>query len=189
MTSPVALLVTAIVFPPAPLALACGCCSTVDISSLPRRSRWSGLAPDAPGESTEGRRPAAALVSSGRGRRAPLDALDDAVLERAVAGARGRGFDAVDRLHPRGHASEHGVLAVEPGRRVGCKDEELAPVRVRPRIGHGERPAEELVLGDLVLEGVAGPARTGAERVAALDHEAADHAVEDQAIVEAVGRE
>src|SRR5205823_5431823 len=38
-----------------------------------------------------------------------------------------------------------------------------------------------------VLEGVAGAARPGAGRVAALDHEVLDHAVEDHAVVEAVG--
>ena len=40
---------------------------------------------------------------------------------------------------------------------------------------------------DLVVEGVARAAGAGAQRVAALDHEAGDHAVEDDAVVERLG--
>src|SRR5205823_3279945 len=68
-------------------------------------------------------------------------------------------------------------------------DEELAAVRVRSRVRHGERAADDLVVVDLVLERVAGPAGAGPERAAALDHEVAYDAVEAEPVVEAVARE
>ena len=42
---------------------------------------------------------------------------------------------------------------------------------------------------ELVLEGVSGPARSGAVRVAALDHEVLDDAVEGQPVVETIAGE
>src|SRR5437763_9404147 len=135
------------------------------------------------------------LMGSARARRSlmfsvgQVDALDRLVLDRAVAGARRGALDGVDRIHARGHASEHGVLAVEPRRRVGGDDEELRAVGVRAGVGHGERAALDLVLVELVLERVAGTAGAGALGAAALDHEVGDHAMEDEAVVEAVGGE
>ena len=62
------------------------------------------------------------------------------------------------------------------------RDEELAAVRVRPRVGHREDAG--LVVAqlrvELVGELVAGAAGALPERIAALDHEAVDHAVEDR---------
>ena len=62
-------------------------------------------------------------------------------------------------------------------------DEELRAVGARAGVGHGQQVG--LVEGQLgvrlVLERVAGTAGAGAERAAALDHEAADHAVEARA--------
>src|SRR5206468_660215 len=107
-----------------------------------------------------------------------LHALDHGVLARAVAGAGRRRLDRVDRLHPGGHAAEDRVLAVEPRRRVGRDDEELAAVGVRPGVRHRERAAHDLVVVELVLERVAGAAGAGALRATALDHEVLDHAVE-----------
>ena len=75
------------------------------------------------------------------------------------------------------------------GRRLGGDDEELRAVRVRPRVRHRERAADDLVLVELVLELVAGASRAGPERAPALDHEVRDHAVEREPVVEAVGRE
>src|SRR5207247_7651778 len=46
----------------------------------------------------------------------------------------------------------------------------------------------DLVLVELVLELVSGPARSGPRRIAALDHEIRDDAGEDQLVVEAVAR-
>jgi hypothetical protein len=63
------------------------------------------------------------------------------------------------------------VLAVQPRRRLGGDDEELRAVGVRAGVGHRQRAADDLVLVDLVLEGVAGAAAAGALRAAALDHE------------------
>src|SRR3954453_4875544 len=122
---------------------------------------------------------------------APLkrDALDARFFARAVVGVGVRGLDLVDHVHAVGHAPEDRVLAVEPRRRVGGNDEELAAVRVRPRIGHRERAAHDLVVVELVLERVAGATTAGAGRVAALDHEVLDHAVEDHAVVEVVAGE
>src|SRR3954453_13820557 len=122
---------------------------------------------------------------------APLkrDALDARFFARAVVGVGVRGLDLVDHVHAVGHAPEDRVLAVEPRRRVGGNDEELAAVRVRAGIRHRERAAHDLVVVELVLERVARAAATGAVRVAALDHEVLDHAVEDHAVVELVAGE
>jgi hypothetical protein len=81
------------------------------------------------------------------------------------------------------------VLAVEPRGLADGDDEELRAVRVRPGVGHGQRPAHDLVVVDLVLERVARAAGAGARRVAALDHEVADDPVEDHAVVEALAGE
>ena len=86
-------------------------------------------------------------------------------------------------------AAEDGVLAVQPGRRLGGDDEELGAVGVGAGVGHRQRAALDLVLVELVLEGVAGAAAAGALRAAALDHEVGDDAVEDEPVVEAVGGE
>src|SRR5262245_11911044 len=120
---------------------------------------------------------------------AELDAVDRDVLVRLVAPVARDLRDRVDHVHPGRDLAEDGVLAVEPRRGLGRDDEELAAVRVRPRVRHRERAADDLVLVELVLELVAGTARPGARRVAALDHEVRDHAVEDDAVVEAVARE
>src|SRR3954465_14472243 len=118
-----------------------------------------------------------------------LHPLDHRVVDGLVARARLRALDRVDRVHPVRHLAEHRVLAVETRRGVGRDDEELRPVRARPGVGHGQRAAHDLVVVDLVLEGVPGAARAGARRVAALDHEVLDHAVEDHAVVEPVAGE
>src|SRR5918992_1303559 len=118
-----------------------------------------------------------------------LHALDHRVLHRAVLGAGLGPLDRVDGLHARADLAEDGVLAVEPGSRVGRDDEELAAVRVRPAVGHRQRAAHDLVVVDLVLELIARTAGAGALRAAALDHEVLDHAVEDQPVVVAVLRQ
>src|SRR5437764_10532886 len=118
-----------------------------------------------------------------------LDALDRGRLARLVARVARQPGDPVDDVHPRRHAAEDGVLAVEPRTGLRGDDEELAAVRVRACVRHREGAALDLVVVDLVLEWVAGPARPRAGRVAALDHEVRDHAVEDDAVVEAVARE
>ena len=64
--------------------------------------------------------------------------------------------DRVDDVHPARHLAEHGVLAVEPRGRICGDDEELRAVRVRAGVRHRERAAFDLVLVELVLEGVAG---------------------------------
>src|SRR2546422_884001 len=68
-------------------------------------------------------------------------------------------------------------------------DENRGAVGGGPGVGHRGRAAAHLVLVDLVLEGVAGPAGPGSLRTATLDHEVRDHAVKDEAVVEAVGRQ
>ena len=64
-------------------------------------------------------------------------------------------------------------------------DEELRAVGVRAGVGHRERAADDLVVVELVLEGVARAAGAGALGAAALDHEVGDHAVEGEPVVEA----
>ena len=81
---------------------------------------------------------------------------------------------------PSSDGAEDGVLAVEPGRRVGGDDEELRAVGVRPGVGHRQRALDDLVVVELVLEGVAGAAGAGSLRAAALDHEVGDDPVEDR---------
>ena len=70
------------------------------------------------------------------------------------------------------------------GRALG--DEELRAVGVRARVGHRQqaRLVELEVRPELVLEAVAGIARAGAQRIAALDHELRDDAVELDPVVE-----
>src|SRR3954464_9993600 len=113
-------------------------------------------------------------------------ALDDGILARAVVAVGVARLDLVDHVYSVHHPAEDCVLAVEPRRRVGRDDEELAAVRIRARVRHRERAAHDLVIVDLVFEGVAGAAAAGAVRVAALDHEVLDHAVEDHTVVELV---
>src|SRR4051794_21844834 len=112
--------------------------------------------------------------------------LDADRLDRAVAAVGLRRADALDHVLTAGDLAEDRVLAVQPGALVRGDDEELRPVGVRPRVGHGQRPAHDLVVVDLVLELVAGTARAGALRAAALDHEVGDDAVEDEPVVEAL---
>jgi hypothetical protein len=66
-------------------------------------------------------------------------------------------------------------------------DEELASVRVRTGVGHGEnaRFVVPEIGRELVLEAIAGAARARALGATALDHEPADHPVECQVIVKA----
>ena len=72
---------------------------------------------------------------------------------------------------------------------VGRDDEELRAVRVGAGVGHRQRAPDDLVVVELVLEGVAGTAGAGALRAPALDHEVLDDAVEDEPVVEALGGE
>src|SRR2546426_4163548 len=84
--------------------------------------------------------------------------LDHHRLLGHVARVGGEPLDLVDGLHPVRHVAEDRVLAVQPRRLARRDDEELAAVRVRARVGHGERAADDLVVVDLVLERVAGAA-------------------------------
>src|SRR5207302_7660919 len=120
---------------------------------------------------------------------AELDALDRHVLARPVTRVPLDLRDLVDDVHAGGDAAEDGVLAVEPGTGVRGDDEELAAVRVRACVRHGQRAALQLVRTGLVLELVPGAAGAGARGIAALDHEIRDHAVEDDAVVEALAGE
>src|SRR4051794_12777183 len=139
MVSPVAGFSTAIVAPlPAPLVVACSrALSTVAM-------------------------PALSSFACGRtSLTVELNALENHRLLRHVARVGGLRLDRVDRVHPVRHLAEHGVLSVQPRCFAGGHDEELAAVRVRSRVGHRERAAHDLVVVDLVLERVAGPARAG----------------------------
>ena len=85
------------------------------------------------------------------------------------------------------HASEYDVLVVEP-LRLGARDEELAPVAVRPAVRHGEEPrpgvpADEILIRELAPVDAHAPRAVALEEVPALDHEVLDHAVELRALV------
>ena len=108
------------------------------------------------------------------------------VLFRAITGA---GRDAADFEHDVearliGGLAEDGVLPVEM-RDAAEADEELRASRIRiVRAGHREH-ARLVQLGvELLLDRVAGPTGTVAERAADLDHAARDDSVEDDAVVE-----
>ena len=115
-----------------------------------------------------------------------LDALQDDGGRRHVARVPVDHRDLVGDVLAARDLAEDGVLAVEPRRRVGGDDEELAAVRVRPGIRHRERAPLDLVVVELVLELVAGAAGSRPLGATALDHEVRDHAVEDEAVVEAL---
>jgi len=128
-------------------------------------------------------------VHFGRGRHGLAGADDGDFLEDdglvgfvvAVAGDAGDGFDYLNA----------GVVALAEERVVlvervvgGLSDEELAAIGVGAAVGHGEAAGAVKVEGwiDLIVEGVARVAGTGAGGVATLDHEVGDDAMEDGAI-------
>jgi RNA polymerase sigma factor (sigma-70 family) len=83
-----------------------------------------------------------------------------------VAGRR----DLPQHVHAADHGAERGEGRCQGGVLPG--EEELAAVRVRPGVGHGDRPGRVLGPGQvLVVELVAGTARAGARGVTALQHE------------------
>jgi len=65
-------------------------------------------------------------------------------------------------------------------------DEELRPVSIRTRVGHGNGATEIFTSKRFVFEFVPRSACTGAGGVTTLDHEAVNGAVEDGAVVEVV---
>src|SRR5699024_7188896 len=120
-----------------------------------------------------------------------LHRIDHDVLQRTILRSGGGRPDRVDDVDGGLvlHLAEDRVLALEPVRR-GDRDEELRPVRALAeadaRVRHREHIGfiEVELRVDLVVEGVTRPAGTGADRVAALDHEVGDHAVEDRAVIQ-----
>src|ERR1700680_2800177 len=105
-------------------------------------------------------------------------------LRGPVGAVGGDTLQLVHDVDPVLDLSEHGVLAVQPRTGVGGDDEELRPVRVRPGVRHRQRPADDLVGVDLVLEGVPGAAGARPLRTAALDHEVLDHPVKGEPVIE-----
>src|SRR5688572_22051512 len=81
--------------------------------------------------------------------------LDPGLLRRPVARVGGQRADLVDHVHALADLAEHRVLAVQPRRGRGGDDEELRAVGVRPGVRHRQRALDDLVVVDLVLEGVA----------------------------------
>ena len=81
------------------------------------------------------------------------------------------------------------VLPVEPGS-WAMGDEELAAVRVRAAIRHGEEtgPVEMKIGRELILEGVAGSACPITFGIAPLDHEVGNDPVKCKTIVETLCR-
>src|SRR5918995_5762955 len=115
------------------------------------------------------------------------DRLDhDRLRGRPVAGAES--LDRAHGLHPLRDRADDRVVRREPCVRCGY-DEELAPGASR-RLGARLRHRDDAlrvprVAGRWVDGRIAGAARPGAGRVAALDHEARNDAVEGRVVVEA----
>src|SRR5208282_228511 len=80
--------------------------------------------------------------------------------------------------------TEDGVAVIQPTRRRK-RDEELAAVCTRARVGHRQLAGlvERHAFSEFVFELVAGSAGAGAKRTAALDHEVRNDAMERQAII------
>src|SRR4029453_17554558 len=93
-------------------------------------------------------------------------------------------LDAIDVLHAVHHLAEHGVVVVEV-RRGPVGDVELAAGRVGVlAAGHRHRAAQVLLLVELGLDLVAGPAGAIALGAAPLHHEVGDDPVKGEAVVE-----
>src|SRR5213594_485255 len=105
-------------------------------------------------------------------------------LPRPVQLVYGNFGDLINDVHPAHDLPERRVLRIQAVV-VRDVDEELAPAGVRAGVRHRDRsPRVPVVRGELVLDGVAGPAVSGAFGVPALDHEPADDPVEDRPVVE-----
>lgn len=98
--------------------------------------------------------------------------------------------DSIHNVHTRGYLSEHRMASVQV-RLWGVRDEELASVGVRARVGHRNHATVVLegVLVELILELVARSATARARGVSALDHKVFDHAVKGDFVVEPIIRE
>src|SRR5580693_7660592 len=104
-----------------------------------------------------------------------LDCLRHYVGDGAVTAAGLCPADLIDDARAVDDLAENGVLVVQPRRRHRG-DEELRAVGTRARVRHRQQvgTVEREVRVEFVGELVTGPARTGPERIAALDHEVGD---------------
>jgi hypothetical protein len=137
----------------------------------------------APGDRAGGR--LAAAISAAVGRRR-IVAADRGAHDPGRRGRRDAALDLVDMLHAGHDAAEHRIFAVHRHARHE-HDVELAVGAVRllgPRHRDGAAQVRQIVeLGGQVRQ--VGRAVAGAQRIAALGHEAFDDAVEGEAVVEA----
>ena len=109
-----------------------------------------------------------------------------------IGGVRRDLPDLVDDVEALNHFTEDRVGARRPGvvpvEEVVLHqvDEELTPAGVRAAgVRHRDRPPDvRVALHELVGDGVARPARSGAGGIAALDHEPGDDPVEDRPVIE-----
>src|SRR4051794_33201363 len=151
------------------------------------RSRTSAL-PSATSASSAGNSTHDAMRLMRRALRAACGGLLDDHGERRLLALVAELADPVDHVEARADLADDGVVRRQPDVLAG-HDEELARRRARrlvARLGHRHHAVR--VLGArrrLVDRRVAGAARSGAGRVAALDDEPRDDAVEDRAVIEA----
>src|SRR5215470_12863709 len=125
-------------------------------------------------------------AEDGQSHLAPLDGhgIDADFLKWTVLRVTGRLRDLLYDVVAFGDFAEDAVFVVQPGCR-GNGDEELAPIGIWARVGHGEKAGLRVFqlrmefIGELITR----TAASGAFRIAALNHEIGDDAVENGSVV------
>ncbi len=96
----------------------------------------------------------------------------------------------IDDILTSNHFAEHGMAPIQV--RLGrVRDEKLAAIGVRSRIGHRQRTGfvAQWVIGQFIFESIAGTAGAATGGIAALDHEIRNDTMKANAIIEAGARQ
>src|SRR6185503_17826166 len=163
-------------------------------TTCPAASITRSAGPLSPGATATTRSPSTATSAARAG--APLPSMtvpprisSDQAISRLLDRDRGHAIallDAIDLLHARDDLAEHGVVVVEVwGGAVG--DVELTARRIRMLAArHGHRAADVLLLVELRLDLIAGPAGAVALGAPTLHDEVGHDAMEAEPVVEAL---